>query len=193
MIDHNPLYAHGLDELAVSLRRGEMTSLALVEATLARIDTLEPQLQAFTHVDRDRALEHARAIDLLRRAGVDLGPLMGVPVAVKDLYSVDGMPTSAGSQIDIQDLVPPQGGFVHALQRAGCVLIGKTRTTEFALGGYNLSRPPPWNPCDMQEPRMTGGSSHGSAVAMAAGLAGSSTSLSGQIRDAASLGLPRQS
>ena len=172
MIDHNPLYAHGLDELAVSLRRGEMTSLALVEATLARIDTLEPQLQAFTHVDRDRALEHARAIDLLRRAGVDLGPLMGVPVAVKDLYSVDGMPTSAGSQIDIQDLVPPQGGFVHALQRAGCVLIGKTRTTEFALGGYNLSRPPPWNPCDMQVARMTGGSSHGSAVAMAAGLAG---------------------
>ena len=172
MIDHNPLYAHGLDELAVSLRRGEMTSLALVEATLARIDTLEPQLQAFTHVDRDRALGHARAIDLLRRAGVDLGPLMGVPVAVKDLYSVDGMPTSAGSQIDIQDLVPPQGGFVHALQRAGCVLIGKTRTTEFALGGYNLSRPPPWNPCDMQVARMTGGSSHGSAVAMAAGLAG---------------------
>jgi len=172
LIDHTPLYAHGLDELAVALRRGEMTSLALVEATLARIDTLEPQLQAFTHVDRDRALEHARAIDLLRRAGVDLGPLMGVPVAVKDLYSVDGMPTSAGSQIDIQDLVPPQGGFVQSLRRAGCVLIGKTRTTEFALGGYNLNRPPPWNPCDMQEPRMTGGSSHGSAVAMAAGLAG---------------------
>lgn len=83
-----------------------MTSLALVEATLARIDMLEPQLQAFTHVDRDRALEHAHAIDLLRRAGVDLGPLMGVPVAVKDLYSVDGMPTTAGSQIDIRTWYP---------------------------------------------------------------------------------------
>ena len=172
MTEHAPLFAHGLDALAVALRHGEMTSLALVEATLARIDTLEPQLQAFTHVDRDRALEHARAIDLLRHTGVDLGPLMGVPVAVKDLYSIDGMPSTAGSQIDIQDLIPPQGSFVHALQRAGCVLLGKTRTTEFALGGYNLNRPPPWNPCDLQEARMTGGSSHGSAVAMAAGLAG---------------------
>ena len=162
----------GLDATAAALRRGETTSLALVQATLSRIDALEPQLQAFTHVARDRALDHARAIDLLRQSGVDLGPLMGVPVAVKDLYSVDGMPMTAGSQIDIQDLVPKQGSFVHALQRAGCVLVGKTRTTEFALGGYNLNRPPPWNPCDMQVARMTGGSSHGSAVAMAAGLAG---------------------
>jgi aspartyl-tRNA(Asn)/glutamyl-tRNA(Gln) amidotransferase subunit A len=72
----------------------------------------------------------------------------------------------------VQDLVPPQGRFVDALVRAGCVILGKTRTTEFALGGFNLDRPPPWNPCDLQQPRMTGGSSHGSAVAMAAGLAG---------------------
>jgi aspartyl-tRNA(Asn)/glutamyl-tRNA(Gln) amidotransferase subunit A len=103
---------------------------------------------------------------------VNLGPLMGVPVAVKDLFSVDGMPTTAGSRLEVQDLVPAQGSFVDALLRAGCVILGKTRTTEFALGGFNLDRPPPWNPCDLDEPRMTGGSSHGSAVAMAAGLAG---------------------
>ena len=77
----------------------------------------------------------------LRAAGVDLGPLMGVPVAVKDLFSVDGMPTTAGSRLDVQDLVPPQGSFVDALLRAGCVILGKTRTTEFALGGFNLDRP----------------------------------------------------
>lgn len=167
-----PLRGQGLDDLASAMRSGELTAVGLLEATFARIAGLEPQLQAFTYLDQERALEQARGIDLLRQSGVDLGPLMGVPVAVKDLFTVDGMPTDAGSRIDITDLVPLQGGFVNALHRAGCVLVGKTRTTEFALGGCNLNRPPPWNPCDMQEARMTGGSSHGSAVAMAAGLAG---------------------
>ncbi len=82
------------------------------------------------------------------------------------------MPTTAGSDVDISDLVPPQGRFIDRLQRAGCVIVGKTATTEFALGGFNLKRPPPWNPCDPQVARMTGGSSHGSAVAMAAELVG---------------------
>ena len=129
-----------------------------------------PKLRAFTFVDTERALARAKAIDRLLAAGIDLGPLMGVPIAVKDLFSVDGMPTTAGSDVDIADLVPPQGRFVDRLQRAGCVILGKTATTEFALGGFNLRRPPPWNPCDPEVARMTGGSSHGSAVAMAAGL-----------------------
>jgi aspartyl-tRNA(Asn)/glutamyl-tRNA(Gln) amidotransferase subunit A len=97
---------------------------------------------------------------------------MGIAVAAKDLLTIDGMPTTAGSRVDIQDLVPPEGSFVRALKRAGCVILGKTRTSEFALGGYNPTHPLPWNPCDADTPRMTGGSSHGSAVAMAAGLAG---------------------
>ncbi len=162
----------GLAPLTQALRSGAVTALSLAQACLARIDALEPKLQAFTHLDAERALRHARAIDQLRAAGVDLGPLMGVPIAVKDLFSVEGMPTHAGSQVDVQDLVPPQGSFVGMLHRAGCVLLGKTRTTEFALGGFNMNRPIPWNPCDPRQPRMTGGSSHGSAVAMAAGLAG---------------------
>ncbi|TAD88979.1 MAG: Asp-tRNA(Asn)/Glu-tRNA(Gln) amidotransferase GatCAB subunit A, partial [Alphaproteobacteria bacterium] len=148
-----------------------VTAAALVEAALARIAALEPRLQAFSHLDGERALRHARAIDQLRAAGIDLGPLMGLPVAVKDLYTVDGMPTHAGSRLDIQDLVAPQGPFVRSLLDAGCVLLGKTRSTELALGGFNLTSPPPWNPCDEQQPRMTGGSSHGSAAAMAAGVA----------------------
>ncbi len=164
--------AEGLAPLTQALRSGTVTALSLAQDCLARIDALEPKLQAFTHLDPDRALRHARAIDQLRAAGVDLGPLMGVPVSLKDLFSIDGMPTHAGSLLDVQDLVPPQGRFVNMLQRAGCVLLGKTRTTEFALGGFNMNRPIPWNPCDPHQPRMTGGSSHGSAVAMAAGLAG---------------------
>ncbi len=164
--------ATGLPALSAALRAGRTRAVALTQAALARIEALEPQLQAFTHVDAARALAQAQALDAQRAAGVDLGPLMGVPVAVKDLFSVDGMPTTAGSRMDVQDLVPPQGSFMDALQAAGCVILGKTRTTEFALGGFNLDRAPPWNPCDARVPRMTGGSSHGSAVAMAAGLAG---------------------
>jgi aspartyl-tRNA(Asn)/glutamyl-tRNA(Gln) amidotransferase subunit A len=162
----------GLAAVSTALREGRSSAVDLTQAALARIQALEPRLQAFMHLDPARALAHARAVDGLRRAGVDLGPLMGMPVAVKDLFSVDGMPTTAGTRLDVQDLVPPQGSFVDALLRAGCVILGKTRTTELALGGFNLDRPPPWNPCDSQRPRMTGGSSHGSAVAMAAGLAG---------------------
>lgn len=161
-----------LRSVSEALREGRTSAVALTQAALARIAALEPKLQAFAHLDATRAIAHARAIDGLRAAGVNLGPLMGVPVAVKDLFSVDGMPTTAGSRLEVQDLVAPPGSFVDALLRAGCVILGKTRTTEFALGGFNLDRAPPWNPCDPREPRMTGGSSHGSAVAMAAGLAG---------------------
>ena len=160
----------GLAPLSRALRSGELTSQSLVEAALARIAVLEPRLQAFSHLDGERALRHARAIDQLRAAGIDLGPLMGMPIAVKDLLTIDGMPTRAGSRLDIQDLVPPQGSFVGALNRAGCVVLGKTRTTEFAIGGYNPTHPLPWNPCDATTRRMTGGSSHGSAVALAAGV-----------------------
>ena len=161
--------APGLQAVSLGLREGRISAVELTQAALARISALEPRLQAFMHLDAARAIAHAQAIDGLRAAGVDLGPLMGVPVAVKDLFSVDGMPTTAGSRLDVQDLVPPQGSFVDALQRAGCVILGKTRTTEFALGGFNLDRPPPWNPCDAQraahdrrvEPRLGGGDGRG--------------------------------
>lgn len=168
----DPPFARGLTRTAQDLRQGRATAAGLMQATLARIDALEPRLQAFTHRDAERAMRQARAIDGLLASGIDLGPLMGVAIAAKDLLTVDGMPTTAGSRVDIQDLVPPEGSFVRALKRAGCVILGKTRTSEFALGGYNPTHPLPWNPCDTDTPRMTGGSSHGSAVAMAAGLAG---------------------
>ena len=171
----NPLKAPattGLVQLGRDLRASKVTSTSLVQARLERIQELEPRLQAFTHLDAQRALAHAQAMDQLMSSGVDLGPLMGIPVAVKDLFSIKGTPTTAGSRVDIQDLVPPPGRFVQALFRSGCVLLGKTRTTEFALGGFNPSHVLPWNPCDEKVKRMTGGSSHGSAVAMAAGLAG---------------------
>lgn len=167
-----PPAPQGLEAAARELREGRTSSAALTQSALDRIAALEPRLRAFLHLDAPRALAHAQALDRLRAAGIDLGSLMGIPVAVKDHFSVDGMPTTAGTQLDIQDLVAPQGPFVRSLLDAGCVLLGKTRSTELALGGFNPTSPPPWNPCDERQPRMTGGSSHGSAVAMAAGLVG---------------------
>lgn len=160
-----------LESFATAFRAGRIRSRDVTESILKRIDALQPRLAAYSHIDHDGALARATAVDALRAAGTDLGPLMGLPIALKDLYSVRGMATNAGSRVDVGDLVPPQGPFVTALERGGCVLLGKTVTTEFALGGINLMHRMPWNPCDAHVARMTGGSSHGSAVAMAAGLA----------------------
>jgi len=169
-----PFFPQGfdLDAFGAALRQGIFTATRYTEQTLDRVVEQESTFGAFTCVDRQAAMEQARRIDAELAAGRDLGPLMGVPIAIKDLFTVDGLPTRAGSRMDISDLVPPEGPFVAALRRAGCIVLGKTTTTEFALGGYNLTHRLPLNPCDLQTPRMTSGSSHGSAVAMGAGLAG---------------------
>lgn len=184
-----PPVPQGLAAAAGELRAGRTTASELTQRALARIAALEPRLNAFLHLDAARALAHAQALDRLRGSGIDLGPLMGVPVAVKDHFSVTGMPTTAGTRLDIADLVAPPGPFVRSLLEAGCVLLGKTRSTELALGGFNLTQASPWNPCDAQQPRMTGGSSHGSAVAMAAGLVGfaAGTDTGGSVRWPAAL------
>ncbi|MCH8153949.1 MAG: hypothetical protein IH786_01580 [Proteobacteria bacterium] len=83
---------------------------------------------------RRAALAAARALDALLAAGTDLGPLMGVPVAVMDLFAVEGLPTHAGSKLDLSDVIGSEGSFVKRLKRAGCILLGKTKTVEFALG-----------------------------------------------------------
>jgi len=163
---------HGLHGFAESLRNGENSCETVTRACLERIVALNPKLDAFVHVADEQALEAARAMDALLAAGVDLGPLMGVPIAVKDLIAVKGMPTRAGSRVDISDLVGQEGSFIKTLKSKGCVILGKTRTIEFAAGGQNVTHPTPWNPCDPDVHRTPGGSSSGSAVAMAAGLCG---------------------
>ena len=169
----DPLAAGGIAEFGERLRRGETTAEATVDVYLKRIEVLEPRLGAFEYVAADQARSAARAIDKLLASGTDLGPLMGVPVAVKDLFAVEGMPTTAGSNVDVSDTIGPEGSFVKALKRAGCVIVGKTKTVEFALGGAgtNFVRGTPWNPWDAGQHRAPGGSSSGSAVAAAAGLA----------------------
>jgi aspartyl-tRNA(Asn)/glutamyl-tRNA(Gln) amidotransferase subunit A len=169
----DPFEQGGIARFAERLRKGEISSEEATKAFLERIEILDPKLQAFEYVARDQALATARAMDQLLAAGTDLGPLMGVPMAIKDLVAIDGMPVSAGSNADVSDLVGSEGGFVKKVRRCGCVILGKVTLVEFAFGplGLNLRRTP-WNPWDAQVHRIPGGSSSGSGVAVAAGLCG---------------------
>lgn len=160
-----------------------------VQRLLARIDVMNATLDAFAHVDADGALAAARAVDSHRRARTDLGPLMGVPIALKDLYAARRMPMTAGSRVDIADCAPNEGSIVRTLKRGGAIVLGKTRTTEFAFGTFNPSHPTPRNPCDENIHRMPGGSSSGSAVAQAAALCDIAfgTDTGGSVRQPAAL------
>ncbi|HVO87619.1 MAG TPA: amidase [Casimicrobiaceae bacterium] len=160
----------GLTRYGDALRRRTASATDVVGELLQNLARVDPRSNAFTCIADEQARSAARGIDELARGGVDLGPLMGVPVAFKDLYAVDGMPLTAGSRIDIADVAPREGPLVRRVKRAGGIVLGKTRTTEFAFGTYNLSHPTPWNPCDDAVHRMPGGSSSGSAVAQSAGL-----------------------
>jgi aspartyl-tRNA(Asn)/glutamyl-tRNA(Gln) amidotransferase subunit A len=168
----DPVAQGGIECFGRRLRGGEITSEQATAAYLSRIASLDRRLGAFQCVAADRALATAKAMDQLLANGVDLGPLMGVPIAVKDLFAVDGMPATAGSLLDVSDLIGGEGGFVKSLKKAGCVILGKTKTVEFALGitGASAPRGTPWNPWDEGTQRAPGGSSSGSAVAVASGL-----------------------
>ncbi|MBE0595099.1 MAG: amidase [Burkholderiaceae bacterium] len=173
-IPPDPFEAGGLARFATDFRSGRISSLEATTAYLARIEALDSRLRSFQRVDREGALATARAIDALRAAGTDLGPLMGVPIAVKDVFAIDGFPTpSAGSLIDFSGIAGDrQGPFISALRRCGVVILGTTKAVELCLGITGVSAPlgTPWNPWDLDEQRVPGGSSSGSGVACGAGL-----------------------
>lgn len=163
---------HSLSDLASRLARGETTSRALVEACLARIDERDGKLHAFVDVYRDDALKLADAADLERGAGATRGPLHGLPVALKDLFEIEGRQTTAGSKSWLGRTSDYTATAVAKLVGAGMIPLGKTHMVEFAFGGWGRNEPmgAPWNPWDMATHRVAGGSSSGSAVAVAAGL-----------------------
>src|SRR6185312_3366048 len=159
----------GLKGLADMLRDRSLTSEDLTENYLLRIAVIDPAIDAFVWRNPD-ALSQAKQIDRRRQAGENLGPLMGLPVAVKQIFSVADFPSSPASALEVKQLIEPEGPFMSALTNAGVVVLGLTRTTEFAAATINTTTPAPWNPWDFATKRVCGGSSHGSAAAQAAGL-----------------------
>ncbi|MEM7545164.1 MAG: amidase [Pseudomonadota bacterium] len=162
-------WADGIETFAERLRSGATTAHAATSRALDRIAAHDEQMQAFVHVGAEMALEQASRCDALLAEGRDLGPLMGVPVGIKDLFAVEGMPTRAGTRLDVSHAIGPEGPFIARLRKAGVVILGKCRTIEFAAGAQNVSHPTPWNPADPVVHRSPGGSSNGSATAVAAG------------------------
>jgi len=162
-----------LTTLSRLLGSGETTSREIVAACLARIAALDTQLRAFVDVYADAALAAAEAADLERRAGFLRGPLHGLPVALKDLLHIQGRQTTAGSKSWRGRISDHTATSVERLLAAGMVPLGKTHMVEFAFGGWGRNQPmgAPWNPWDTRTHRVAGGSSSGSAVAVAAGLA----------------------
>ncbi|WP_431206125.1 AtzE family amidohydrolase [Bradyrhizobium betae] len=158
-------------DIAKAVAGGKMSALDATEAALARINQHNPVLNAFTDVTADRARAKARAIDADIAAGKEVGPLAGVPFAVKNLFDVTGLPTRAGSKIN-RDLPPAKrdATLIERMEAAGAVLVGALNMGEYAYDftGENIHDGPSRNPHDTT--RMSGGSSGGSGSAVGGAL-----------------------
>lgn len=159
-------------QLAPLIRSGELSPVTLTEHCLARIARYDGFFHAFVEVYAEDALKAARLAERMIAAGQYIGPLHGIPVAIKDLVEIKGRQTTAGCNRwhgRISDHTAP---IVGLLEDAGAIIIGKTHMVEFALGGWGTNQPmgTPHNPWDLAVHRIPGGSSSGSAVAVAAGM-----------------------
>ncbi len=158
-------------EIARAVANGERSALAVTEAALGRIKSLNPKFNAFTDVVAKRARAKAQAVDQARGQGQSLGPMAGVPFAVKNLFDINGLPTLAGSKINRSHTPAARDATLIArLETAGAVLVGALNMGEYAYDftGENVHDGASRNPHDLS--RMTGGSSGGSGGAVAGGL-----------------------
>ena len=184
---------HNLHQLTVqaartALAEGRVTSVQLTQALLDRIAAVDGQVKAYLTVTADQALAQAAAADARRAAGDD-APLLGIPLAIKDVLATAGVQTTCGSRILAGFLPPYTATAVERLAAAGMVMLGKTNTDEFAMGsstensGYFVTH----NPWDLS--RVPGGSSGGSAAAVSAdeALAALGTDTGGSVRQPAAL------
>ncbi len=180
-----------LTELKQQLDDGEITAVAIAAHFLERINRFDPQLASFVSVFEQRALDAAEGQDNLLAAGVNLGPLQGLPIGIKDLLHWQGTPCSAGSNLLKGVISDETAEVVKRLHAGGMNIVGKTQLVEFAFGGWgtNPRFTAPWNPWDKKCHRIPGGSSSGSAVAVAAGLVPASlgTDTGGSVRIPAAL------
>ena len=156
-----PLYELPAAAAAAAIASGEITSLALVESCLERIEGRDALVSAWAFVDAELALAAARDADAARDAGTRLGPLHGVPVGIKDIFDTADMPTECGSALYRGRRPRQDAAAVAMLREAGAVILGKTVTAELALSAPGATA----NPLDLK--RTPGGSSSGSAAAVA--------------------------
>ena len=173
-----------IETFARQWRAGQISAVELTDHCLRRIDAINPRLNAFTLVMAEEARQQARQADRDLASGTDRGPLQGVPISVKDLIDIRGAPTTAASLVREGHVAREDAPIIDRLRKAGAVIIGKTNLHEFAYGATNedSSFGPTLNPYD---PRRTpGGSSGGSAVSVATGMALASlgTDTGGSIR-----------
>ncbi len=183
------MYQGSIKELHQQLVNKERSAVEIAQATLKQIETVEPKVKAFLTVTADRALATAQEVDNKIAAGESIGMLEGIPVGIKDNMCTKGIKTTCASQI-LANFVPPYESTVtQKLKDAGAVLIGKTNLDEFAMGGSteNSSFQVTANPWDLE--RVPGGSSGGSAAAVAAGecVVSLGSDTGGSIRQPASL------
>jgi aspartyl-tRNA(Asn)/glutamyl-tRNA(Gln) amidotransferase subunit A len=160
-------------QLSSEIQARRLSPVELMEGLLSRIRRLDPKLHAFIALYEDEARLAAEAADKAIRSGHSVGPLHGIPVAVKDLVDIEGRITTGGSKVWQDRVSPTTAKLVETLRAAGMIVLGKTHTVEFAMGawGTNQYLGTPWNPWDLAVPRCPGGSSSGSAVAVAGRLA----------------------
>src|SRR5216683_5581777 len=154
-------------ELAPLVRARKISPVEIVQALLSRLDALNEDLLAYLHVSAAPAMAAAQAAEIEISSGGYRGPLHGIPVAYKDIYDVQGLPTTAASKVMAGYIAPEDSTVAARLRQAGAICLGKLNTQEFASGSMDLYGDTR-NPWDTS--RTSGGSSAGSAAAVAAGL-----------------------
>jgi aspartyl-tRNA(Asn)/glutamyl-tRNA(Gln) amidotransferase subunit A len=159
--DEGPLT---ITDAAKRIRTGELTPSSLLEICLARIDRYEPKVKAWVYIDRERARREADQLTTELKDGLDRGPLHGVPIGIKDIIDVYDMPTGCGSKLWANSYARKDATCVERLRQAGALILGKTVTTAYAY----LDPPVTRNPWNLE--RTPGGSSSGSAAAVACGM-----------------------
>ena len=189
-VQRHPLHYQSLVAVADEISAGRVSSEQVTRALLDRVAALDPELRAYVLVLEEDAMLRARALDAERAAGRALGPLHGVPVAIKDLLALRGHPNTVGTRVMARWQPDDDATVVRRLKAAGAVILGKLKLTEGAFSEHHPAIPPPRNPWDADS--WTGVSSSGSGVATAAGLCFGSlgTDTGGSIRfPAAACGL----
>lgn len=180
-----------LIELAKQLRSGAVKARTLMEQCAENYHRTEHQLNAYKTWGGEQALHVADCVDQLINQGYDLGPLMGLPISIKDMFGVNGMPTYAGTSSEIGGNWAKSGTLIQAITQQLAPITGKSHTVELAFGGVGINEHwgTPWNPWDTQTHRVPGGSSSGAGVSLCQGsaLLALGTDTAGSVRIPASV------